>query len=112
VGDEAMLDQLGVRLLDDGAVEVDVTERLRNPWGILHGGVTGLLVEASARAAVGDGHVPRGTTIRYLAPGREGPVRAEPKVLVDGPDGALVQVEVRDRGQDDRLMAIATITLR
>ena len=94
-----------------GEVEVEITETLRNPWGILHGGMVGVLVEQAA-GALAEGRRARGSTIRYLAPGRVGPVAAVPQVLAATSEGSLVEVEVRDRGSDDRLMAVATVTLR
>ena len=35
------------------AVEMDLRDTLRNPWGILHGGVTAALVDAARRARDG-----------------------------------------------------------
>jgi len=70
--------------------------------GILHGGVTSCLVDASAEAAGGValGHAGRvaATTIRFLAPGRVGPVRAIPRVVAVGEQGALVEVRITDEG--------------
>jgi uncharacterized protein (TIGR00369 family) len=112
VTDDPMGEQLGIRPVgEDGSVEIDITDRTRNPWGILHGGVTGTLVDLSA-SAVANGRSAVGATVRYLSPGRVGPVRATPRVVAEGPDSTLVSVNVTDRGRDDRLMAIATITLR
>jgi uncharacterized protein (TIGR00369 family) len=112
VTDDPIGEQLGIRPAgEDGSVEIDITERTRNPWGILHGGVTGTLVDLAA-VAVGNGRTPVGATVRYLSPGRVGPVRATPRVTAEGSDSTLVSVTVTDRGRDDRLMAIATVTLR
>jgi uncharacterized protein (TIGR00369 family) len=112
VTDEPMATQLEIRPTgEDGSVEVDVTDRTRNPWGILHGGITGALADLAA-TAVGNGRTPMAATLRYLSPGRVGPVRATPRVVATGPDATLVAVEVRDTGRDDRLMATGTISLR
>jgi uncharacterized protein (TIGR00369 family) len=112
VSDEPMATQLDIRPAgEDGSVEVDVTDRTRNPWGILHGGITGALVDLAA-TAVGNGRTPTTATLRYLSPGRVGPVRATPRVLSEGADATLVAIDVRDTGQDDRLVATATVSLR
>ncbi len=112
VTDGPIGEQLGIRPVgEDGSVEIDITERTRNPWGILHGGITGTLVDLAA-VAVGNGRTPVGATVRYLSPGRVGPVRATPRVVVEGADSTVVSVRLTDRGRDVRLMAIATVTLR
>ena len=112
VSDDPIGDQLGIRPVgEDGSVEIDITERTRNPWGILHGGITGTLVDLAA-SAVGNGRTPDGATVRYLSPGRVGPVRATPTVVAEGADSTLVSVRVTDRGREDRTMAVATVTLR
>ena len=51
-----LADFLGIRAVDDDALAIDVTEQLRNPWGILHGGVTAALVDLAARHATGGAH--------------------------------------------------------
>ena len=111
---------LGLRVLAAGAAEVHVAERLRNPWGILHGGVAAALVDTAARTLVhGDPSIaaPADTrvtdlTMQYLSPGRLGPIRATAtEVGVRGDDRA-VRVEVRDVGADGRLMVLAHAIVR
>jgi acyl-coenzyme A thioesterase PaaI-like protein len=106
---------LGFRMAEGGAVEVDITGWLRNPWGILHGGVTACLVDVSAEAA-GAAVLRRparvvDTTVRFLAPGRVGPARAVPRLISTSPSSsgaALVEVKVTDMGADGRLLAVAS----
>jgi uncharacterized protein (TIGR00369 family) len=106
---------LGMRVHEDASVEIDIEDWLRNPWGILHGGATACLVDVAAEhAAVASLGRPARTTasmIRYLAPGRVGPARAVPRVIGDDGTTALVEVRVTDTGADDRLLAVATLTL-
>ncbi len=110
-----VVDDLGFRLGEDGSVEVSVEGWLRNPWGMLHGGVIGCLVDVSAEVAgsAALGRAARATSemIRFLAPGRVGPVRAVPEVLASDDRSALVEVRLVDTGADDRLVAIGTVTL-
>jgi uncharacterized protein (TIGR00369 family) len=106
---------LGLRVGEDATVELDVTDGVRNPWGILHGGATACLVdlagEAAGSAALGRPGRVRSQLIRFLAPGRVGPVRGVPHVLAVADDRALVEVQVVDTGADDRVVAVATLTV-
>lgn len=106
--------QLGFVQDEDGSVQLVIDDRLRNPWGILHGGVTGCLVDAAgelaASAAVGGPVRVASQLVRYLAPGRVGPVRGEPRVIAVQHGGALVEVRVVDQGADRRLIAVGSLT--
>jgi uncharacterized protein (TIGR00369 family) len=113
-----LLEWLGVRRVagaDAGVVELDVTDAVRNPWGIVHGGVTAALVDVAAERAVearATGPVETGDiALHFLAPSRVGPVRATATVMGDRSDGVVVLVEVRDLGQD-RVAARAVATVR
>ena len=47
--DESLEAYFGLRH-HEGGVELAITDRTRNPWGILHGGLTGMMMETTARA--------------------------------------------------------------
>jgi len=103
-----------------GVVHLDVDQRLRNPWGILHGGSSAVVLDAAARSLVVGQPIVGATpevivtdlAVHYLSPGRVGPIVATAtSVGHRGPDH-LVRVEVRDHGADDRLMALAMTTVR
>jgi uncharacterized protein (TIGR00369 family) len=96
---------LGFRLGEDGTAEVDLGPALLNPWGILHGGVTATLADVAAEATAGSRVA--GLLVRYLAPGRVGPVRATPRVVARDGGRALVEVRVEDVGAG-RVVALAT----
>ena len=91
VGGDPIATRLGFRIGEDGSVEVDLAAWLRNPWGILHGGVTACLIdlagEVAGSAALGRGVRVTSEMVRYLAPAKVGPVRGVPRVLAvdDGP---------------------------
>jgi len=99
---------LGVRAVDAHTLEIDLADELRNPWGILHGGVVASLVDLTAEHATGGGRT-TDVVLHYLAPNRIGPVRATARVLGRRSDGAVVRVEVRDEGAS-RTTAIAVAT--
>ena len=103
-----------------GIVQLSVEQRLRNPWGILHGGSSAVVLDAAARSLVLGrplvGNTPDAIVtdlaVHYLSPGRVGPIVATASSAGRrGPDH-LVRVEVRDQGADDRLMALAMTTVR
>ncbi len=118
VGAESLPAYLGFRITEGGAVEVDVAGWLRNPWGILHGGVTACLVDVSAEVAGAavlgrPAHV-AGMTVRFLAPGRVGPARAVPRLLSTDTAAAgavLAEVKVTDVGAGGRLLAVASAVI-
>jgi uncharacterized protein (TIGR00369 family) len=100
---------LDAQAVDDRTVEMVLRDALRNPWGILHGGVTAALIDACVELASGGG-VLRDIVLHYVAPNRVGPVRATATDLGSRSDGAVFRVEIRDRGAD-RLTAIAVATV-
>ena len=99
---------LAVRPAGDRAVEIDLAAELRNPWGILHGGVVAALVDLAAEHATGGGWTTDGV-LHFLAPNRVGPVRAEARVLGRRADGDVLRIEVRDVGAQ-RSTAVAIVT--
>ena len=104
-----MHEWLDARMPDEQSVEIDLADDLRNPWGILHGGVVATLVDLTTAHATG------GTTtdvvLHFLAPNRTGPVRATARLLGTRSDGRVCRVEVRDLGAD-RTTAVAVATAR
>jgi uncharacterized protein (TIGR00369 family) len=113
-----LVDWLGIRDVPGaaaGVVELDVSDAVRNPWGIVHGGVTASLVDVAAERAVAshsDAPVETGdVSLHFLAPARVGPVRATATVMGERADGTVVLVEVRDIGRD-RVAARAVATVR
>ena len=113
-----LVEWLGIRDVagaPPGVVEFDVSDAVRNPWGIVHGGVTASLVDVAAERAVQAQSAARVETgdvaLHFLAPARVGPVSATATVLGERADGTIVSVEVRDNGPD-RVVARAVATVR
>jgi len=98
------------------AVVLDVRDDLRGPAGSLEGGVVSTLADVAGASAcaveagrlVATEHI----AISLLAPGRVGPVRATATVLRSGRRDAVAEVRVVDEGKDNRLMAVALVTVR
>lgn len=99
-----------------GTVGLDLVDHLRNPWGILHGGATAVLVaetaEHAARRSLGGRWYSGDTVLHFLSPARTGPVTGEARILGVRPDGAVVAVSLRDAGAGERLVAEAVVTVR
>ena len=102
---------LGTFPIDATTLGLEITDELRNPWGILHGGVTAALIDSVGCHATG-GAATTDCVAHFLRPGRNGPVTASATRLGHRPDGDLVRVEVRDQGNDNRLMTGAITTVR
>ena len=103
-----------------GEVALDLVERVRNPWGILHGGAMTVLTDTAARSLVAGtpaleptpGLISSDLIVHYLSPGRVGPVVAAARLLGRRGREHLVRVTVRDHGADDRLLVEAVVTVR
>ena len=102
-----------------GEVLLHPAAHLRNPWGILHGGSVAFMVDTAARGVVVGSPEPAPTpgvivtdlVIHYMSPGRTGPVIATAEVIGMRGRDALVRIEARDRGAEDRLMTLAVATV-
>ena len=100
---------LGVHDVDALTLEMPLTDTLRNPWGILHGGAVASLVDCAAEHATGG--ITTDVVLHFLAPNRVGPVRAAAEVIGTRADGTVLRVEVRDEGAA-RVTAVAVVTSR
>ena len=109
-------DSLGLRTVDavTGRLELDVVDYQRNSVGGMQGGVVVALATQSAEAIVGSALglsvTTRNLTARYLAMARVGPLRSEAEIVRADGDSAVVRIELRDAGQDDRLCTLVTAT--
>ena len=94
-----------------GVTSTAMSPYVRNSFGAMNGGVVATLVEAAATTCAELGTV-QDVAIHYLAQGRTGPVTTRAAVLRRDDLGASVRVEVCDGGEQDRVMAIAHVTVR
>jgi uncharacterized protein (TIGR00369 family) len=95
---------------------LELDPRLRNPWGVLHGGAVCVLVDvAASRAVTAIGAGPSLATdevLQFLNPIRVGPAEARCTVMGERDDGHVLRIAVHDVGAGDRLCALAVLTLR
>lgn len=114
-----------LNIVADDTVSIDIDDDLRNPWGIVHGGTTATLVAATAEhfglhlasKAAGESRsetplYAQDTVLRFLRPGRVGPLIGVARLIGERIDGISVEVTIRDSGSDDRVVAEAVVTLR
>ena len=95
-------EMLGSVVVAPGVVEVPRAERILNWADTVQGGALAAAAE-EAVLALEQPTVPAELEIRYLGAVRAGPMRATATRF-----GPWVTVEVRDLGNDDRLVAVAT----
>ena len=100
----------------DAIVEIDVTGDSTNGAGGLQGGMVATLIDCAAGSAVRhhlgavSGFATQDLAIQYLASLRHGPARAIARVRKAGGRAVVVQVEVVDVGDSERLCALGTVT--
>lgn len=111
---------LGERIVSsaDGRarMELEVTDKVKNPVGVLHGGALATLIDSAGTVAIMSApgnteHKPGVTTdlnISYLSATREGTVTADARVIKVGRTLAFADIEVR-RG-DGTVVAVGRIT--
>jgi acyl-coenzyme A thioesterase PaaI-like protein len=108
------VDEAGIAVVDaaTGSVEVELRDVLRNPAGAMQGAMVAFVGEVAAEALathhLGALQVVTDIDVRYLAMGRIGPIVSRAEFIGDPMHGA-VSVELRDRGNDDRLMTALLI---
>jgi len=111
---------IGTEWLDDdpghARVRVAMRDELRQPFGLLHGGVMSSLIEsvcsrATALAVHGDGMMAMGQSIQvsFLRPITEGHAQVEATARHRGRTTWVWEAEVRDA--EERLCALAQMTI-
>jgi acyl-coenzyme A thioesterase PaaI-like protein len=111
-----LLDEIGLRVLDGatGQVELAKSDYIRNSFGTINGGVMGMVMQAAAEAAgAGFGRfVATDIQLHYLAQTKTGPLRTSTGVLRVLRDHAVCRIRAVDAGNDDLIVALATVTLQ
>ena len=90
-------------------------DRLRNPWGILHGGAVAMLADVGACRAAQSSRPGLGqaaatdVVLHYLRPTKVGPLEARCRVLGHRAGRTQVRVALHDVGADDRMVALGSV---
>ena len=114
-GEDGLTKLLGIEHLDpgeaDAAARVEVTDQIRQPFGLVHGGVYSLLAEtitsrATGAAVYGEGMAPLGQSngATFLRPIASGHVTATGHVIHRGRTTWVWDVECSD--DEGRLAAV------
>jgi acyl-coenzyme A thioesterase PaaI-like protein len=115
--DVALHEKIGLRIVDAaaGVVEVDKHDYVRNSFGTINGGAICMVFEAAAEAASrAIGAVPyvaADLSIHYLSQTKNGPARTTCRVLRHDDAHAVCELTLVDAGNEDQLLALATVTL-
>lgn len=116
-GFDGLLDvALGLRDVDPaaGRFELSLTPYNTNSLGALQGGALAMLIDAAAegagRKAGNADWVTTDFSIHFLALGRKGPLVSSARLLREHGGDALLRVEIRDEGAENRLVSVATAT--
>jgi uncharacterized protein (TIGR00369 family) len=101
---------------EDARARIELRDELRQPYGLLHGGVYSTLVEslcsyATAAAVYGDGNIAMGQAIEvsFIRPVTAGHAEARAVVRHRGRTTWIWQVEIVD--DEERLCALAKMTM-
>ena len=110
---EPLLERCGLTVVDaeHGVVELPSSPYVANSRGRINGGVLGMVFQGAAEAAV-PGYAGSDLHIHYLAGARTGPVRTSTIVVRETDDHVVCRVEAIDAGADDKVLALATVTLQ
>jgi uncharacterized protein (TIGR00369 family) len=108
-----MYERLGANVIDGttGQLELERTQYVANSIGTINGGVLAVLVEVASEAMC-PSMAATDMQIHFLSQVKVGPARTRGTVLREAADHAVATVEVVDAGNEDQLLALATVTLR
>ena len=109
---------IGMRLIDlrpdEAVISIEMRDDLRQPSGVLHGGVTATLIDTAmafavrTRLAITEATATIDLTVHYLRPHLTGTFTCTAKVLRAGKRIFTVSADVT--GSDDKLIATAIST--
>jgi acyl-coenzyme A thioesterase PaaI-like protein len=108
-----LVERIGLRVVDAarGVVELQNSDYVRNSFGTINGGVLGFVFQGAAELAVPE-LVATDVQIHYLAQAKAGPARTSVEVLRRSGDHAVCSVRAVDAGNDDQVLALATVVLQ
>jgi acyl-coenzyme A thioesterase PaaI-like protein len=104
---------VGATVTAPGVLELLPRDALANgAVGTVQGGVQALVAEMAAEHLVGAGSAVCDLDLRYLSFVKRGPLRATAELLAEEGDGAAVRVRLTDAGDDQRLVSVASATVK
>ena len=109
---QPLVEKAGIQIINStrGRLRINMTTYVRNSLNSLQGGIIAFMADLAGSMALttcrGIAWQTRDLTIHYMTPGIIGPFETKTEILRSDSQHALVRIEVLDRGDDDRLMAV------
>jgi len=109
---QALVEKAGIEIIDSagGRLRINMTPYVRNSLNSLQGGVIAFLADLAGPLALSADHgnswQTRDLTIHYMTPGIKGPFETAAVTIRSDSHNALMRIEVLDRGDENRLMAV------
>lgn len=109
----SVYDRLNLGLVDAATGQLDLarTSYVANSIGTINGGAQAMLIETAAQTMRPE-LTATDLQIHYLSQVTAGPARSIGTVIRDAADHSVVNVRLVDAGNDDRSLALATVTLQ
>lgn len=106
-----LAERTGVRRTDRaGVLELDLTPYVANSIGTVNGGVQGVLAQLAAED-LRPGSSCIDLALHFLRQSRSGPLRTRATLVRQGPGTAVVEVDLLDASDDERVLTTAVATL-
>lgn len=113
-----LMQTLGIKIIsvksDQSIISLEISEGIKQPYGLVHGGINAVLAETAASLA-GEQNVPAGShvagvalTTHHLRPAKMGTLRATATPLHIGRNIQTWQVEVKN---GEVLTSVSEVTL-
>ena len=112
-----LLEMLDVRFdpADTSVLRIEMSPYVVNTLGAIQGGVVAMAIDAAAdhyaTSVLGAAPYVRSLEIHYLKLAKIGPVRAQVRTISELQNGLALRVELRDEGQSDVLLTVASVIL-
>jgi acyl-coenzyme A thioesterase PaaI-like protein len=105
--------RMGLSVVDaaSGVLELGLTPYVTNSIGTIFGGAQAALLQLAAEA-MRPGMEASDLQLHYLSQVKVGPARTLGSVSRDAADHSVVTVELRDAGNNNQLLALATVVLQ
>lgn len=112
-GGASLAERMGLRIIDAsaGVVELECTPYVVNTIDTIIGGAQMLMVEVAAQCSL-PGSIAIDLQMRFLSQLKVGPARTACTLVRECRDHSVVDLRVVDVGYQERLLALATVTLR
>jgi len=109
---QLLVEKVGIQIINQarGQLGIGMTAYVRNSLNSLQGGIIALLADLAGQLTLskmtGKTWQTRDLSIHYMTPGIKGPFETTAKLMRSDKHNALIRIDVLDRGDNNRLMAV------